>query len=369
MRQLEDTAAGILDDETSFQTILPSAPQTHEEACRRFHQAATKIREWQAAQRPVLSDKVLVDRFSRLGSTKTYKRALDSDFADLKDIMTKWAPRYEAVWEEIECSRDNPVEDVYHDMPFLQPVMESALRLVQVAGLKRFMIIEGDTGHGKTFALRAIKQKIGDKALMTEADTSWCRPATAAGDMLIHTKAVEKVEQLPVYMGQRLTLLKRHLLARRVLLIDELQHFSGQSLDIIKTIINQTNSVVIGAGMATLIAKLSNTAAEEARQLTHNRLFARHRLTGPGVADAKLYFSRRLDLQGAETQKMEKAIHGVIYQTVQGQNEPIPVAAQYGGMAYLRNIVDECINNGNHKADAADITEAAKIVRKQVTGR
>lgn len=329
--------------------------------------AAREIREWQEAQMPRLSDNALIEKFKALGSTKTFNRLRQGDTAQLRDIEHNWLPAYEGVLRLIEAERDAVAEPVYDDLPFIQPILSDAMRLVRANGIKRLMMIEGDTGHGKTFALRAIKQKLGARAFFVEADEAWARPSAAVGQLLIATQWCDSSDFMISLFAPRLLKLIEHIRGRRVILLDEMHHMSGATLNVIKTLINRTNSVFIGAGMKTLLDKLRASAAQEARQLTHNRLFARHALTGPGIEDARIFLRRKLKLE--ENAATDKAICRIIEAPGQEGGKPVPVAAHYGGMAFLRNVVDRCNDLGIAKVDGTDLLQAAEYVKRQATGR
>jgi type II secretory pathway predicted ATPase ExeA len=338
------------------------------DALGRFNAVAKTIREWQEGQLPKMSDNMLLARFPDLGSTKTFTRALRGDGEELRDIESRWLPRYEGVVRMIENARDSQAETIYHDLPLLKPILADATRLITGMGIKRLMLIEGDTGHGKSFALRAIKEKFGDRAIMCEADESWFRASSAVGQLSLACGVKDTEAGLGRQLVTRINDLVAHVKGRRMILIDEFHHSGGGFLNILKTLINRTNSVFVVAGMKTLLDKLSTAAAQEARQLTHNRLFSRHTLTGPSVEDAMMFLSRRLTLE-AEDKKMKDAISALIAHKSAG-SKPELVAAHLGGMAFLRNVADECRNLiGSEPVDADTLMKAANLVKRQAIGR
>ncbi len=354
-------------------TIAPLSDEaldiTSQDEAQRFTVAAQAIREWQRAQLPKLSDKALLAKFPKLGSTKTYVRVADQqDTTQLKDIGSKWMLDYEDIVRQIEAEREDTQEQVYEDMPSLQPILASVARLMQVTGNRRLIIIEGDTGHGKSFILRALKNRYGERAVLCEADESWFRASTAVGQLSLATKAVDNEAGLARQLGARINQLVAHNKGRRIIFIDEFHHCGGGTLNVIKTLINRTNCVIVVAGMKTLLAKLSAAAAEEARQLTHNRLFARHTLTGPSVEDASLFFERRLGVDLSNKQ-ITTAIGALISQKGGGGRTEL-VAAHLGGMAFLRNVAEFCRDLvGDGPIDATTLIEAANAAKQQATGR
>ncbi|OAI55547.1 hypothetical protein AYO49_05435 [Verrucomicrobiaceae bacterium SCGC AG-212-N21] len=352
-----------------FSTDFAESEVDSADAVARFIHAAKLIREWQEAQLPKMSDNGLLARFGKfLGSTKTFKRALTGDVSELRDVESKWLPQYEEVVRLIEADRNTTAEPMYKDLPFLKPILADATRLMGAVGNRRLMMIEGDTGHGKSVALRAIKEKFGDRAVLCEADESWFRAAAALGALSLATGAVSKATALARQLNDRQNQLIEHIRPRRLVIIDEFQHSGGRTLNALKTLINRTDSVFIVAGMRTLMQKLSTANQEEARQLTHNRLFARHVLTGPGIEDAKIFFERRLGVDLKDKQILD-AISALIVHRNGGGGRPELVAAHLGGMAFLRNVADTVKDLiGTDKVDAKTLMEAANHVKKQATG-
>src|ERR1035441_63611 len=77
---------------------------------------ATRIRDWQTIR--AISDSELCKRFAGLGSTKTFKRILEGDLAELDS--DRWVIEYEQVitlmdLEATTADQDEPVyDDIWH---------------------------------------------------------------------------------------------------------------------------------------------------------------------------------------------------------------------------------------------------------------
>jgi hypothetical protein len=99
--------------------------------------------------------------------------------------------------------------------------------------------------------------------------------------------------------------------------IDEAHHMGPKTLNMVKSIINQTPGEVVALAMETLWKKLEKGAYEEARQLTQNRLSERvvfgHK---PDAADVRMLLRDRLDADEALLKKVagplreQAAVHG-----------------------------------------------------------
>lgn len=319
----------------------------------RLFDVARQIRTWQEIQVPKISDNSLLQRFPALGSTKTFKRLREGDASQLK--VDEWIQAYEGVLEQIKASVGDIKEVIYPDLSFAKEIYRDTLQLVQVTGLNRLIIVEGGSGAGKTESLKLIEKQLPGGVIYTDADESWARPTVMVGQLCLASGAARKWEDLPRSLAERLAVLVNHLQAKRVVLIDEGHHLSGESINVLKTLINRTPSVFVIAALDTLWKKLQTNAWQEAMQLIYNRLFTRIRLAGPTQDDAQKFLSRRLKLEG-DTNKAIKTLS--------------EVAAHHGGMAFLRSVVNRVVRLGaSEHADANTLLEAGAHVKRQVEGK
>lgn len=314
---------------------------------------AREIRIWQEAQTPKLSDNALVAHHPALGSTKTYKKLRDGDTSQLD--LDEWLPKYEGVLNKIRVESAARKEEIYSDLSFTSEIYRSILKLIHSGGLDRLIIVEGGSGGGKTESLKFVQRQFPGAVILAEADESWIRPAVMVGDLCLATGAVARMSDLPKSLKARLHLLVSAISNRRIVLIDEAHHMSSESLNILKTLLNRTDSVFVIAALDTLWKKLQTNAWQEAKQLIFNRMFDRIRLSGPTVDDASKFLGRRLSIDGDITKALGQIVE---------------IATHHGGMAFLRNIarrVEQLGAGGN--ADASTLLEAAKHVKQQVEGR
>lgn len=258
---------------------------------RELRELAAHIRAWQEARG--LSDSAMLRRFLGLGSTKTYTRLLKGDTEQLD--VERQLENYRAVWTLIESigDADEKGEDVYDDLSGVASLRRALLEVFQESGNARFVLVEGDTGSGKTMGAKLLMAKYGQRLLFVEL-------APVFGDSPHHflglILAALGHKDLAYNPAERFTkVVSEFTLTRRCLVIDELHHAGPRILNTIKTLINQTPGEVVGLAMPTLWAKLERGAAyEECRQLTGNRLAERVKLAPINKGDLQKFVGRRL---------------------------------------------------------------------------
>lgn len=259
----------------------------------------TRIRAWQEGRSPRISDEQMLRDFPGLGSTKTYRRLRDRDFDGL--ILDRHLVNYKGVWLQIsERTGCNGREEIYPDLtPTFEACCGAALLIPQY-GRERLMLLEGETGSGKTMALLAVALRYPGQCAMIEAKSSWTSMNAMVCDMLVGLGIFsdpndDPDSRMPISFGSKLGALIAHLKAKRmVLLIDEGHHMCAEGLNVIKSVLNATDSVIIVACIPTLWSKLAAKAWAEAAQLVYNRLFRRIRLTPPEQEDAEMFLTRRV---------------------------------------------------------------------------
>lgn len=308
---------------------------------------AREIQAWQEKQVPALPNESLVKRFPRLGSTRTYRRILASDFTTLNPEAQ--LANYRIVWNKIKTLSGVATEEIYED---LNPAVEIQLAIagvVQEHGKERLVIVEGPTGSGKTEGLKLAARQFPGSVGIVEANECWRSPREALGDMLVATAAVINEEDIPKTTGACLRQLITHLNRQRMALaIDEGHHMSARVINLIKTILNKTDSIVIIATIDTIWRKLTAKHWPEARQLIHNRSYARVILTSPTEDDTITFLSRRVQSwDGSDWKRTATKI--------------ATMAKNAGDFAFLRRVANE-LNKAGHKLTASDLMEAANRI-------
>jgi len=259
-----------------------------------------RIRAWQLSQTPRLSDEALRSRFPELGSTRTYKRIHTGDGIDGLD-GDEWLAKYQSAWERIsESELVRTAEPVYDDLSPTVAARAAVAALMQETGNQRLVVIQGDTGTGKSVALRAIRERYGRTAYLIESHEGWSSLASALR-YFAEGLGIRPGDggARPMSSGDWLELIIEKLNARgrRIVLLDECQHWGGEMLNALKTLINRTDSVFVVAAMGTLWEKLTRARYLEAKQLTLNRMLERVVLDGPSVDDARKILDRRAEVR------------------------------------------------------------------------
>lgn len=312
-------------------------------------QLARNVRAWQEAQSPRISDEQLLRRYPALGSTKTYRRLREGDLEGL--VITNHLPKYRGVWAQIEAASGAAAdEEIYPD---LTPALETGIAvagLIVQRGKTRLVLIEGPTGSGKTASLSIVADKYVGSVARVEAHEGWASLNCAVGDLALALGAVSSREDLPSSTSDRLTLaIASARRQRRALLIDEGHHATAAVLNVIKTFLNQTDSVVVIAGIDTLWRKLTARSWEEARQLIHNRLFERVRLGVPSPQDAATFLARRVPGLAGRADWQQAAA------------KVAAMSAHLGHFAFLRRVADRLRATDEEIDGAAILTAAANI--------
>lgn len=250
------------------------------------------------------SDARLCREISHLGSTKTYKRILDPEDA-LEDLnLDAQLRNYEAAGELIRIRRqsDRPSETEYPDFENITNSLSAVRRALGEDSVARFVVIEGENGTGKDAVRNALLDKWGKITVPVEASELW--KESAAIPLLDIINAIDirrrtdedsgEKFKVPTYPQARLELIIDELKKRRViLLVNEAHHIGPRGINLIKTLINRTPTVVVFLCIPSLLARLIKSSYEECVQLFGNRLCERVRLPAPGTAEVRLLLERR----------------------------------------------------------------------------
>lgn len=269
---------------------------TEKSSQQQLRALANNIRQWQEMKG--LSDSALRRRFPDVGSDRTYKRILNGDFEEL-DVEAQLT-KYLAVWTLIESigEEGGADEDLYEDLTPVVQLRRALLETFSEKGNARFILVQGDTGSGKTSAAKALMGKYGQRLLFIELSVLFGdSPHNLLGLIL---KALGQ-KDLPHNPTDRLDkVVDAFSSTRRCLIIDELHHSGPKTLNTIKTLLNMTPGEFVGMAMPTLWPRLERAAFEECRQLMGNRLAERIKLEPLSRADMTKFVARRLPgLNGA----------------------------------------------------------------------
>jgi len=254
---------------------------------------ATRIRSWQELRK--LSDNELLRRMPGLGSTKTYTRILKGDVAELD--FERWATEYRAVLAVIEsmAGRERVEEVQFDDLSTVVALRRALVEILDERSIRRVILIEAESGLGKSTAIDVLQRKYGQRLLRIEATSVWAdNPNCLLGAILDSLG----VHDQPAGRDGKLRLVVRKLSDHRLTLcVDEAHHLGPDCLNAIKTLINQTPCEVLLAALPTLWRRLERANWEEVKQLLGNRLAERIKVGALREADVRKLLQRRAKVE------------------------------------------------------------------------
>lgn len=252
------------------------------------------------------SDTKLCKEIAHVGSTKTYKRILDDD-DDLAELNADSQLRnYQAAVEFITALRtkDRPAEPEYEDFSNILNVRAAVGRalLEDEECVARLVIVEGNTATGKDAVRRNLLKVWPKITVAVEATELWrdslAVPARTIYNALTIVKQADRdtkeTPKPPRYPAEILAEVVGTLKERRiVLIINEAHHLGPRGLNMVKTLINQTPTVIVLLCIPALLTRLLSGSYEEAIQLTGNRLCERVYLPPPPADEILTLMERR----------------------------------------------------------------------------
>lgn len=282
-------------------------------------QLATRVHEYQTAR--ALSFAQLQKKLPGIGSDRTYNRILKGDLDQL-DLEQQLA-NYRAVVALIDSLGDDngTAEPLYDDLTPVVALRRALIEAMREQGNARLVLLEGDTGMGKTSARKCLMDKFGQRLLWIESMVAWNdSPMAMLGSIL----AALGSKNPPLNIMLRMGLVIERLSERRVaVIIEEAHHMGPKCLNTVKTLINQTPGEFILLAMPTLWARCERESYQEVRQLVGNRLAERIKLPGLRETDIKRFLTRRLP----GLQEPDRAVKLIAHH-----------APRHGNMAFLRDV-------------------------------
>lgn len=276
----------------------------NEENIQTLRNLAKQVREYQKDRG--WSDAKLCKEIASVGSSKTYKRILD-EADDLDELNVENQLRnFQSAVEIITSFRqkDRPAELEYEDFTNLER-SEVAVRRAALEDedcVSRLVIIEGQTATGKDAVKRHLLRKFPNNAIAVEATELWrLTPTTplmaiyqSLEIVLKADKDTQEIPRPPRYPRDLLEAILTKLKARKlIMIINEAHHMGVPGLNLVKTIINQSPTVVVLECIPALLTRLLGSNYEEAVQLTGNRLSERVYLPTPPTDEILMMLDRR----------------------------------------------------------------------------
>jgi len=281
--------------------------------------AAARIWDWQQARGHTTAR--MIRDYPDLGSDKTYGLIRAGRLDELD--AGAWHPRYLAVLAQIEDApgEADAAEEIYEDLSAPRAVRRAMVDLFAARGNARVLVLLGESGVGKTTALRTVAERYGQRVAWVEAADVWRDSAGA----LLGAVITALGSAPPVSPTRRLEECVRLLRQTRCcVVVDEAHHLGPHCLGAVKSLINQTPGEIVLSAIPTLWRRLETSAYEEARQVTTNRLAERITLELT-EADAARYFGRAVP--GADAAAARQAARIIV-----------PMAVRLGNFAFLRDV-------------------------------
>lgn len=330
------------------------------DAAEELFELAARVEAWRVGRG--LSSAQLYRTIGGLND-KTHKKLLAKDLTELR--AENHVAKYRAALAEIEMfDRRQEAEETLPDLPPTESVLLALRTLKLNRGNDRFVLIEGESGAGKTTALKHAAEKIAD-AVYVSAHESWTqRPSLALGELLEAAGARGGLKE--GFAARHGDLVARLRERPRLLIIDEGQHMEVRMLNVIKDIINRTPCWVALGTMSSLWKKIQSARWSEVKQLLHNRMHCRVIMPRPDAAAAEAYLSARLAFE-APAEKTEEA------RRWQRAFDTIAAYARSHGLyAYLRKVAAAArlamLQDGRKNVTPDDLLQAAAAVAANTEG-
>jgi hypothetical protein len=236
----------------------------------------------------------LLRQYPELGSDKTYSKIVNGDLSQLD--AESWLGKYQLIWSQIQMDEQGADDGLIECLTAPVELCRSYLETRQEKGNARFILILGDTGMGKSSAVRVMQSKpYGTLMLVVEACDMWKGGKGTAAPLLRAIAAALGLRDLPArrdaLLNEVIVKLKGQ---RRCLVIEEAHHLCPQGLNTLKTLINLTPVIIIATAIPLLWDRVagSREAWAEVKQLVGNRLAERIQLT-LSADDIRAFLDRR----------------------------------------------------------------------------
>ncbi len=219
----------------------------------------------------------LLRLYPELGSDKTYGKIISGNLDQLD--AESWFEKYQHVWNQIQHDEQGGDDGLIESLSAPVELCRSYLETRNEKGNARFILILGDTGMGKTTAIKVMQSKpYGGLMAVVEASDAWRGPKGTAGPLLHAIGIALGMRGLPVRRDMLLNEVMLKLQGqRRCLVIEEAHHLCPQGLNTLKTLINLTPVIIVATAIPVLWDRVAGSKAAwaEVKQLVGNRLAER----------------------------------------------------------------------------------------------
>lgn len=313
-----------------------------ERMTQRVQDLARRITAWNESAGKSMA--WLVRKYDMLGSPKTLRDMREGRVEGYN--LEQQLANYEAAWSLI--GGDDPASKQVALLTGLTSVVQikrAVLECMQSSGIDRVILLLGDSGTGKTCALKALAAEY-DTAMIVECLEVWGDSPSAMLSDILDALGEKEKPSASAYSLFR-SVVTRLCKQRVTLCLDEAHQLGPRCCNTIKGLINATPGEFVLAGQPTLWTLLQGKAHIELRQITTNRLHERISI-GLNLKDVAVYIENLLpDMGKAEVDAAAKIV--------------AERAANLGNMAFVR----DCCASASRKAEdrrKPDAGEWAKAV-------
>lgn len=282
-----------------------NTPNTLTPAATELRTLALDISGWADANDMTAAE--LHKQQSALGGKEILKAACAGKLADAAD----WLPAYQAVAADISPGEESEADPLFEDLSTTKAVRGQFTRLKMSRTLAKLVIVEGNTGMGKTSAGKIITKKMLDlnpvASIHTiEASAAWGdRPNAMISAMLKALGMPDTSRSQAARMDKLVDAANERPV---VFIIDEVHDVGVRCLRVLKSLLSMTSMKIVLLTHPRLFRDLERENWDDVGQLTGNRLVARVNLGSIQEADVEIILSRRLPGLNGDTKKAASSL-------------------------------------------------------------
>lgn len=270
-----------------------------------LREAASRIEGYRAAHN--MSFGKLRKRYRGVGSDRQYNRILSGEMPE--GSASRWLSEYQAVVRLI--TRDEATtttqEPLYDDLTLAASAGIAVREAMETEGLRRLVIVQAPSGQGKSTIAHLLSEQFGSRVVAMDCNETHKGSVSAfLGSLLTALGGTADSAGAAKTLARVVDKLRE---SRRMVILDEGHHLGPSTLNILKTLINETPGEFVLLTIPTLWRKLEReTAYEECRQLTGNRMVERVLYSTLLDSDADTYLRRSFGWDTATAKPVVKAI-------------------------------------------------------------
>jgi hypothetical protein len=298
-----------------------------------------QIADWREQQSPRVGDREMETRFPGLGSVRSLNRFAAGDLEKVtEEKLPSWVQAYRGIAAMIEGDSGGEENDpLYSDISGAAKVKTALSKmLAQRHPRQRVLVIEGDTGAGKTSAMKVAEmaaQRAKAPVAFVTGNVTW---ESSVGAMLADIlTAVSEVKLEPDKAHSKRSLWLKLVASlgkrRLVVFIDEGHRMTGDGsgFNAIIDLVNVTQCFFVIGAVQTIWGRMMGNRWREAKQLAYNRTDDTILLGCPGPGDVKTFLKKRCYPEIAEELKADQI------------NRVVEACGSNGHYAFLRRVALE----------------------------